>query len=151
MQLYLFKVFLGDIWPPLQKALTLTLNYEVVSLGWRFLKPPELECMLDLYVTSIPRMKAYVWVWVSVLVHLHWLNTTAYLSALMYSSSTGMQGTLPTRTPIWISLNCRPRFSPRMVTLVPPWRGPVSGNSWMKDNERQKMGHRGRNIIWLMP
>ena len=53
-----------------------------------------------------------------------------YLSALTYSSSIGTQGTLPNQTPIWMSLNCRPRFSPRIVTLVPPWRGPVSGNNW---------------------
>ena len=52
-----------------------------------------------------------------------------YLSALTYSSSIGTQGTFPNLTPIWMSLNCRPRFSPQMVTLVPPWRGPVSGNN----------------------
>lgn len=63
----------------------------------------------------------------------HFLNppgSSTHLSALTYSSSTGTQGTLPSLTPIWMSRNCRPRFSPRMVTLVPPWRGPVSGNNW---------------------
>lgn len=78
----------------------------------------------------------YIWVLIILSVHLHWLERPAYFSALTYSSSTGKQGTLPTLTPIWISLNCRPRFSPRMVTLVPPCRGPVSGDSWVKDREK---------------
>ena len=52
-----------------------------------------------------------------------------HCSALMYCSSTGLQATLPMRTPVWMSLNCRPRFSPVMVNMVPPCLGPVSGNS----------------------
>lgn len=66
-------------------------------------------------------------------------SSVAYLSALTYSSSTGTQGTLPSLTPIWMSLNCRPRFSPRMVTLVPPWRGPVSGNNWINKRWRTEV------------
>lgn len=66
------------------------------------------------------------------------LHLLTYLSALTYSSSTGTQGTLPSLTPIWMSRNCRPRFSPKMVTLVPPWRGPVSGNNWT--NKRMEDG-----------
>lgn len=77
---------------------------------------------------------------VSVLFFWHFLHppgSSTHLSALTYSSSTGTQGTLPSLTPIWMSRNCRPRFSPRMVTLVPPWRGPVSGNNW-RDGGRRK-------------
>lgn len=54
---------------------------------------------------------------------------STYCSALMYWSSWGLQATLPMRTPVWMSLNCRPRFSPMMVSMVPPCLGPVSGDS----------------------
>lgn len=57
------------------------------------------------------------------------IKSITHLSALTYSSSIGTQGTFPSRTPVIMSLNCRPRFSPVMVSLVPPCRGPVSGNS----------------------
>lgn len=69
---------------------------------------------------------------------LHPPGSSTHLSALTYSSSTGTQGTLPSLTPIWMSRNCRPRFSPRMVTLVPPWRGPVSGNNWRTEEEEEE-------------
>lgn len=52
-----------------------------------------------------------------------------HCSALMYSLSTGLHSTLPTRTPSRTSSKRRPRFSPVMVSRVPPCRGPVSGNS----------------------
>lgn len=55
-----------------------------------------------------------------------------YCSALMYSLSTGLHSTLPTCTPSRTSSNRRPRFSPVMVSLVPPCRGPVSGDSCRK-------------------
>lgn len=52
-----------------------------------------------------------------------------HCSALIYSSSMGWQSTLPSRTPFWMSRKCRPRFSPMMVSRVPPCLGPVSGKS----------------------
>lgn len=55
-----------------------------------------------------------------------------YCSALMYSLSTGLQSTLPTCTPSRTSSKRRPRFSPVMVSRVPPCRGPVSGDSCRK-------------------
>ena len=75
-------------------------------------------------------------------------RSLTYLSALTYSSSTGTQGTLPSLTPIWMSLNCRPRFSPRMVTLVPPWRGPVSGNNWINKRWRTEVRTDGEEEGW---
>lgn len=78
--------------------------------------------------------------------HVCVLHFMTYLSALTYSSSTGTQGTLPSLTPIWMSLNCRPRFSPRMVTLVPPWRGPVSGNNWTKEREEDRGRHKKEQV-----
>lgn len=61
-----------------------------------------------------------------------------HCSALMYSLSTGLHSTLPTRTPSRTSSKRRPRFSPVMVSRVPPCRGPVSGESC----GRQRLGHR---------
>lgn len=74
------------------------------------------------------------------------LHSMTYLSALTYSSSTGTQGTFPSLTPIWMSLNCRPRFSPRMVTLVPPWRGPVSGNNWTNKRMEEETEEQEKRI-----
>lgn len=57
------------------------------------------------------------------------LSRGTHCSALMYSLSTGLHSTLPTRTPSRTSSKRRPRFSPMIVSLVPPCRGPVSGDS----------------------
>ena len=57
------------------------------------------------------------------------LTGYTHCSALMYSLSTGLHSTLPTRTPSRTSSNRSPRFSPVMVSRVPPCRGPVSGDS----------------------
>ena len=64
-------------------------------------------------------------------------------SALMYSPSIGWHGTLPTRTPFWMSWKTRPRFSPEIVSQVPPCLGPVSGDSW-REREREREGGKGR-------
>lgn len=53
-----------------------------------------------------------------------WMHTD--LSALMYCEGTELQRTPATCTCV-ISLTCNPRFSPSMVTRVPPSRGPVRG------------------------
>lgn len=51
---------------------------------------------------------------------------TTDLSALMYCEGMGLQRTPATWT--WaISFTWRPRFSPSIVTRVPPSRGPVTG------------------------
>lgn len=72
---------------------------------------------------------------------------STYCSALMYWSSWGLQVTLPIRTPVWMSLNCRPRFSPVMVNMVPPCLGPVSGNSWLGRTDDR--GHMlSQNNVW---
>lgn len=81
---------------------------------------------------------------------LHPPGSSTHLSALTYSSSTGTQGTLPSLTPIWMSRNCRPRFSPRMVTRVPPWRGPVSGNNWRDGGRRTEREKRMQNVLFSL-
>lgn len=53
----------------------------------------------------------------------------------MYSLSKGLHSTLPTRTPSRTSSKRRPRFSPKIVSLVPPCRGPVSGDSYGKTED----------------
>lgn len=55
-----------------------------------------------------------------------WQTGQTDLSALIYCEGTGLQRTPATCT--WeISLTCKPRFSPSIVTRVPPSRGPVKG------------------------
>lgn len=108
------------------------------SMGWAaFGKPGLHDCLLHWDKT----IRVYNCIYLcSVSKHTHSVHMPLFLllpsyccvthrSALTYSSSIGMQGTLPNLTPIWMSLNCRPKFSPRIVTRVPPWRGPVSGNN----------------------
>lgn len=55
------------------------------------------------------------------------LNLDTYCSAGIYPSGTGVHSTSATFTWSLISLNSSPRFSPRIVTSVPPSRGPRSG------------------------
>ncbi len=55
------------------------------------------------------------------------LNLDTYCSAGIYPSGTGIHSTSATFTWSLISLNSSPRFSPRIVTSVPPSRGPRSG------------------------
>lgn len=47
-----------------------------------------------------------------------------HCSATTYCSGSGVHGTPATCTPWAISEKSRPRFTPRMVTLVPPSGGP---------------------------
>lgn len=49
-------------------------------------------------------------------------------SETVYLSARGSQGTLPIHTPWATSLNRRPRFLPRMVSKVPPSKGPLRGS-----------------------
>lgn len=109
------------------------LNHEVVYLGWRLLKSPctsryvqcffhtGLECMFDVYATSILCVKAYVWVWVCVSVQLHWLNRPQLTS-------------LRLRTPP--QLACR--------ELCPPAH--PSGYLWTADQD----SHQGW-WLWFLP
>lgn len=66
-----------------------------------------------------------------------------HCSALIYSLSTGLHSTLPTRTPSCTSSKRRPRFSPIMVSRVPPCRGPVSGDSCGEAGAWAAEGHPG--------
>lgn len=49
-------------------------------------------------------------------------------SETVYLSARGSQATLPIHTPWTTSLNRRPRFLPRMVSKVPPSKGPLRGS-----------------------
>lgn len=49
-------------------------------------------------------------------------------SETVYLSARGSQATLPIHTPWATSLNRRPRFLPRMVSKVPPSKGPLRGS-----------------------
>lgn len=105
-------------------------------------------------IFTILYLRAYMFFHLLTLLSGAFLSSDTHLSALTYSSSMGTHGTFPSRTPVWMSLNCRPRFSPRMVTLVPPWRGPVSGNNWNKRNDRKNnqqemMKEKGHNTTKL--
>lgn len=51
-----------------------------------------------------------------------------HVSETTYLSGSGAQCTPPTRTAPRMSLKRRPRFLPRMVSSVPPSRGPRSGS-----------------------
>lgn len=66
-----------------------------------------------------------------------------HCSALIYSLSMGLHSTLPTRTPSCTSSKRRPRFSPMMVSRVPPCRGPVSGDSCGEAEAQAGEGHPG--------
>lgn len=49
-------------------------------------------------------------------------------SETVYLSARGSQATLPIHTPRATSLSRRPRFLPRMVSKVPPSKGPLRGS-----------------------
>lgn len=49
-------------------------------------------------------------------------------SETVYLSASGSQATLPIHTPWATSLSRRPRFLPRMVSKVPPSKGPLKGS-----------------------
>lgn len=51
-----------------------------------------------------------------------------YSSETVYLSASGSQVTLPIHTPWATSLSRRPRFLPRMVSRVPPSKGPLRGS-----------------------
>jgi hypothetical protein len=49
-------------------------------------------------------------------------------SDTVYLSASGSQATVPIHTPWVTSLSRRPKFLPRMVSRVPPSKGPLSGS-----------------------
>lgn len=53
---------------------------------------------------------------------------STHSSDTVYLSASGSQATLPIHTPWATSLNRRPRFLPRMVSWVPPSKGPLKGS-----------------------
>lgn len=53
---------------------------------------------------------------------------TTHCSDTVYLSARGSQATLPIHTPWATSLSRRPRFLPRMVSKVPPSKGPLRGS-----------------------
>lgn len=65
---------------------------------------------------------------------------TPYSSDTVYLSASGSQATLPIHTPWATSLSRRPRFLPRMVSKVPPSKGPLRGSICQVTRERGKWG-----------
>lgn len=63
-----------------------------------------------------------------------------YCSAGMYPSRTGRHSTSATFTFPSISSNVSPRFSPRIVTRVPPSRGPLRGVICTKERVEEMWG-----------
>lgn len=53
---------------------------------------------------------------------------STHSSDTVYLSASGSQATPPIHTPWATSLNRRPRFLPRMVSWVPPSKGPLKGS-----------------------
>ena len=53
---------------------------------------------------------------------------STHSSDTVYLSASGSQATLPIHTLWATSLNRRPRFLPRMVSWVPPSKGPLKGS-----------------------
>lgn len=70
----------------------------------------------------------------------HSNSPTPYSSDTVYLSASGSQATLPIHTPWATSLSRRPRFLPRMVSRVPPSKGPLRGSICQATRERGKWG-----------
>lgn len=56
------------------------------------------------------------------------MGKDTHSSETVYLSARGSQATLPIHTPRATSLSRRPRFLPRMVSKVPPSKGPLRGS-----------------------
>lgn len=69
-----------------------------------------------------------------------WGTVATHSSDTVYLSASGSQATLPIRTPCATSLSRRPRFLPRMVSRVPPSKGPLRGSICQETRERSKWG-----------
>lgn len=67
-------------------------------------------------------------------------------SETVYLSARGSQATPPIHTPCATSLSRRPRFLPRMVTKVPPSKGPLRGSICRGWGEGQG---KGRSEAWV--
>ena len=74
--------------------------------------------------------------------HSEWLQAlpSTHSSDTVYLSASGSQATLPTHTPRTTSLSRRPRFLPRMVSRVPPSKGPLRGSTCQATGERGEWG-----------
>lgn len=65
------------------------------------------------------------------------VREATHCSATTYCSGRGMHCTPATCTPWAISEKSRPRFTPRMVTLVPPSGGPDTVRIWRETKHRE--------------
>lgn len=65
---------------------------------------------------------------------------STHSSDTVYLSASGSQATLPIHTPRSTSLSRRPRFLPRMVSRVPPSKGPLRGSICQATGERGEWG-----------
>lgn len=114
---------------------------------------PELYARNGLLHSSVTRLECIPWKALQVgmslgvlwplLCHTH----PTYCSAGMYPSTSGLHSTPATLTWDAISRNSSPRFSPRMVTLVPPSRGPVTGLIWRNEPRERRTIKPGTRIL----